>query len=438
MLALAALLLSTPAPAGALDKAKDAVGLETPAAAPALPEPTYWFNPTETLIFRDQLYYSAFANHLREGQRLTLTLEGPGAPAEPLVSVTARKDDEDFSERWLSFSSGGLGANKQGLPIEGLSAGDYTLRMRVDGAEVAAQPFALIEVPTALGATALQVDPRERAWRPYVTGPYVLMWVPVDLTMGLEAYRAYWWADGEYLGDTVTAPEVPRLSLGASELGDVPLFSLAPVVLRKKQDVGALDVALSHNEADVLGAARWVNTWDPRVVEGVDPGHLPRERRPARRAHPDRPEPEPGRQGGGRAGGRGQPPARPGLQGPPRPERAPGLRPLPLRGGPADLPLPALAARGVRGRGLEHLERPPGPPGPRRHGPGAPAGPGGHEPGRRQAGGLRGQGPGARRPLRHPDPGLPRGLPGGPPPGGLRPDRRGPRRLSPDRARRGT
>ncbi|MCB9746638.1 MAG: hypothetical protein H6740_28945 [Alphaproteobacteria bacterium] len=269
---LLTLLLAPAATAGLLDKAKDAVGLETPAAAPALPEPTYWFNPTETLIFRDQLYYSAFANHLREGQRLTLTLEGPGAPAEPLVSVTARKDDEDFSERWLSFSSGGLGANKQGLPIEGLSAGDYTLRMRVDGAEVAAQPFALIEVPTALGATALQVDPRERAWRPYVTGPYVLMWVPVDLTMGLEAYRAYWWADGEYLGDTVTAPEVPRLSLGASELGDVPLFSLAPVVLRKKQDVGALDVALSHNEADVLGAARWVNTWDPRVVEGVDPG----------------------------------------------------------------------------------------------------------------------------------------------------------------------
>ncbi|MCB9792233.1 MAG: hypothetical protein H6741_05860 [Alphaproteobacteria bacterium] len=275
MLALAALLLSTPAPAGALDKAKASLGLETPDPTPALPEAVYWFNPAETLIFRDQLYYSVFANHLRAGQQVSLELTGPGAPAAPLFDFVTRKDDEALSERWLSFSSGSLGVNKQGLSTEGLSAGDYTLTLRVDGQAVATQAFSLIEAPTALGATVLQVDPRGRAWRPYVTGPYVLMWVPVDLTTGHQPYRAYWWAEGQYLVDTVTAPEVPTLSLGASALSDAPLFDLAPVVLRKQQATGSLDVAWTVDDAHVIGAAHWVNTWSPAVSEGLTPAIYP-------------------------------------------------------------------------------------------------------------------------------------------------------------------
>ncbi|MCB9760804.1 MAG: hypothetical protein H6739_13260 [Alphaproteobacteria bacterium] len=265
------LLLAAPAAAGVLDKAKEAVGLEAAEPEAALPTPVYWINPAETLIFRDQLFYSAFANHLAKGQQVQVRLEGPGAPAGPLVDYVVPKDDASFQERWLSFSSGDLGTNKQGLPIEGLQAGAYTLRLLVDGDAVATHAFSLIEVPTVLGASQLQVDPRDRAWRPYVTGPYVLMWVPVDLTTGIDAYRALWWVDGQYVVDTMDAPEVPRLHLVSGTLADEPLFQLAPVVLRKQQEVGALDVALTLNEQQVLGAAHWVNTWNPKVAEGLTP-----------------------------------------------------------------------------------------------------------------------------------------------------------------------
>ena len=270
------LLTVSVAQAGGLgDKVKgglgDALGVEAQEPAVVLPPAEYWFNPAEVLVFRNELQYSVHANHLRKGDKVAVFLDGQGAPTEPLRIETVLQDDGEFNNRFLGFTESELGVNKKGLPVQGLSAGDYTLRMTVNGEAVASHSFKLIDVPTVLGNSVLQTDPTDRAYQPYLAGPYLLMWVPVDATTSHDPYFSFWWVDGKFMADHVDLPEVSRVRLTTS-LQDAPLFELAPIVFRKESRNGSFDVALDHGQ-DSMGLTHYEVNWtaEGTTLVGITP-----------------------------------------------------------------------------------------------------------------------------------------------------------------------
>lgn len=263
VIALPLLTVSAAHAAGLGDKVKgglgDALGVPAQEAQVELPPAEFWFNPAEVLVFRDELQYSVHANHLRKGDKIAVYLDGQGAPSEPLRTETLMQDDGQFNNRFLGFTESVLGVNKKGLPVDGLAAGEYTLRLTVNGQDMAKHSFKMIEVPTVLGNTVLQTDPSERAYQSYLAGPYLLMWVPVDATTSHDPYFSFWWVDGAFMADHVDVTEVSRVRL-TTTLQDAPLFELAPVVFRKESRNGSFDVALDHGQ-ESLGLIHYEVNW---------------------------------------------------------------------------------------------------------------------------------------------------------------------------------
>lgn len=212
-----------------------------------------------------------------ERANVTMTIEGAGAKPTPVMRRCSPLPGAGkllhcraiSNETTPPYRPGFLDSQAAEIDKAAATPTPYTLKLLVDGAEVASHAFSLSKMPTVGNETTLVAAPKDRPATLVFDGYRVTAWVPIDGRAGWGTHyvRFAWISEGAVVEseDTeIAAPYLSKWVTGSTVDTSAPVLDVRPVPVTapKRLEGPYTVVALLDGEIPI-------GTWDMAVRNGA-------------------------------------------------------------------------------------------------------------------------------------------------------------------------